>query len=82
MDTRLAYGISYKGRPMTKSCSSCKYYKPDYEGSTQGLCRRFPPVLVPAHPLRIAIEDPNIETQWPEVNQEDWCGEYVRGEGP
>jgi hypothetical protein len=48
-----------------QSCGTCRFYD-------HGLCRRFPPVPV----------EPNTEVGgwWcvaPEVDRNDWCGEYV-----
>lgn len=46
------------------TCASCRYFKPD--GYKKGECRRRPPLA-------------NHEgTWWPEVANDDWCGDFQR----
>lgn len=53
-------------------CVNCRYYDPDSLGDEWGACRRRAPVPIPFHRL----EDEGGSAAWPEVYEDDWCGEY------
>jgi hypothetical protein len=70
-----------------KGCMSCSFWsrlEDQQDNVDRGICRRFPPVIVPYYinPLGgtkssnkdVKIIDHAIE--FPETLQEDWCGEY------
>lgn len=45
-----------------EACDTCQFSLMGVQGDPQhGLCRRYPP---------------NDESRWPEISNEDWCGEY------
>lgn len=47
-------------------CANCAYFKRIH---TEGLCKVNPPISL------IASTD-YVFTQWPEVDQDDWCGHF------
>jgi len=57
-----------------KACAECVYYDAKYEAisGTVSICRRFPPI-----PVSDDARDKLIFA-WPEVNEDDYCGEYKR----
>lgn len=58
-------------RPPLKpvSCGNCHFYDDDGDGSGEGVCMRYPPVVV--HDAETMAE-----TWWPDVDDTDWCGEF------
>lgn len=56
------------------SCRDCRYFDPDKApGSDRGFCRRRAPIYALTSTLN---GEPMPWTCWPEVNGEDWCGEF------
>jgi hypothetical protein len=54
-----------------RTCSSCQWHDvvfDDHTGEPIGLCRRYPPRLVP-------IDDEPVQ-MYPNVAADDWCGEW------
>ena len=49
-----------------QTCQSCKYYLAQTE--TQGLCRRYPPAMLPTQEGVVAF--------FPPMLNEGWCGEH------
>lgn len=64
-------------RPPLKpvSCGNCHFYDDDGDGSGEGVCMRYPPVVV--HDAETMAE-----TWWPDVDDTDWCGEFKPKELP
>lgn len=57
----------------TTICQTCRYFEPLEGGG--GHCRRYAPR--PAMLGEIAgVEDTHFR-QWPEVEDDDWCGEWA-----
>lgn len=62
-----------------ESCDSCRYARPCREADRAVAeltmeCHRRPPVVVP---VQEASEGWTVAGQaWPQVDPEDWCGEY------
>lgn len=60
------------------NCESCKYFDKFAEHDDKGCCRRYSPRLT------VEMVDPKSEyinpfrAAWPEVEIDDWCGEYER----
>lgn len=62
-------------------CDHCLWF--DRMGKQKvGLCRVAPPVVIPTE-----LEDPDEHgrlskpfTTWPIVRENDWCGQYTRGD--
>lgn len=56
----------------TAACKTCLYFTPNTTSapSTAGICRRYPPVVVP-----------NYAAQWPQVDETQACGEYSPQDG-
>lgn len=50
-----------------RTCVECKYYAKHYD--TSGECHRRPPVLV--------VHEDSVKSAWPDVHEQDWCGEWV-----
>ena len=51
---------------MKERCDSCRFYHP---AEFNGLCRRYPPVILQgSHGAR--------GSKWPKVEEHHWCGEY------
>ena len=54
-----------------QTCASCRYAEPvAYEDDLVVQCRRYPPSLVGNGSMDTAGQ------VWPQVAQQDWCGEY------
>ena len=53
-----------------ETCVTCKYYNSDDE-----TCRRYPPTLRPKNPAGA-----RFVTDYPEVNWDDFCGDYEEKE--
>jgi hypothetical protein len=51
---------------VTPSCGACVFFSSP--GKTWGSCRRNPPVVVTGIHA--------VESQWPEVQVTEWCGEF------
>ena len=67
-------GSAEEGVPVMNSCSECRFYD-------HGKCRRHPPVRLPRRFAKEAtpssrVRDEELTWGWPEVGEEDWCGEY------
>lgn len=64
-----------------RKCVACQYYDRNQSqsdsGSTQrwGQCRRSVPTLSPA-----SVKGYMIEGVWPQVRDDDWCGEWIAAE--
>lgn len=63
--------------PDGQFCRNCRFYL----SRTGGLCRRFPPQMVP-WPTGDTIPIPPPAIYWPSrtyprVSPDDWCGEWV-----
>ena len=58
-----------------KTCNSCYYYR-----HIKGECHRYPPICV--GPLNVVQGDVrhylNPEFVFPEVSENEWCGEYAK----
>jgi len=48
-----------------ESCATCRFWAQYRENSLAGHCRRNTPVVLPG-----------LDTVWPEVIDDDWCGEW------
>lgn len=56
-------------------CGNCYFYQKwsrSHAGTTSGQCRLRPPVVLPDH----------VESQWPQVGSEAWCGSWQEHEHP
>jgi hypothetical protein len=54
-------------------CENCKhsfFYVNDNNELVEGLCHRYPPILI----------DHNGGSTFPEIFSDDWCGEFVNDE--
>jgi hypothetical protein len=49
-------------------CATCVFFRRQWEGAGYGVCR--------AHPPRSVAGMMGVDTYWPKVNEDDWCGEY------
>ena len=64
--------------PSGHTCAACRYFEV-FEDGVVGHCRRYPPPE--AGGMDIDTLD-YIESRWPIVSNEDWCGEWTEaGEG-
>lgn len=65
------------------TCANCRFLESfdDHDETHIGLCRRMPPQVV----VRMGMEPEDrtspayrdeMETHWPEVLIDDWCGEW------
>ncbi|MDY3129912.1 MAG: hypothetical protein SOW20_07825 [Berryella intestinalis] len=59
---------------LSRRCMTCAYSEPPKEGSicgsdVAGICRRNPPVVAYGG-------DDRFYTEWPTVEEFDWCGEW------
>jgi hypothetical protein len=53
------------------SCGECNFFTPYSEDDHgKGRCQRYPPV-----PVYVAYNE-GVDSRWPEVNGNDWCGEF------
>lgn len=62
---------------MSESCASCRFWigreiSPNNLSTIEGFCRRYPPKVS----LVRDGDDFDPRTNWPEVGDGDWCGEY------
>jgi hypothetical protein len=64
-------------------CNRCIWFQRHEHSTSEGRCRRLPPV--PVVRFQQAWEDSSgethggeshVQTQWPNVNEDDWCGEF------
>ncbi len=55
-------------------CKACLYYQP--KQGVDGLCRRYPPRVV------CVPEEDSFLSCWPQVREDDACGEYKTAERP
>jgi hypothetical protein len=56
-------------------CKTCKYYEHE-------VCKRYPPQCATAVPQRHQITQqvvPMMIVGFPQVNEDDWCGEWSNG---
>lgn len=56
-----------------RKCSNCEYFERYTDDSMAGQCRRFPPQVYPEHPDRT---NRRANQKFPEVHEDDWCGEF------
>jgi len=69
-------------------CSRCRYVAKvtPKEGKEIYICRRYPPkpILVPKLPIdgnvTITVQELELHIVQSNVQEDDWCGEFVRGE--
>jgi len=65
---------------MKWTCASCRWFEPIGAVGEGGWCKRYPPQAV-LHPEsrdpRYAgcVEEEHVGFCWPEVSEDDWCGE-------
>ncbi|MCK5608486.1 hypothetical protein KAR91_41780 [Candidatus Pacearchaeota archaeon] len=62
-----------------ESCSNCKYGKELKKDSL--FCLRYPPAVMPVqaqHPISGQMHSAGLSV-CPEVAEETWCGEFVKG---
>jgi len=45
------------------ACEGCKFYQEDKQSYHRGSCHRYPPIF---------------QGRQPEVNGNQWCGEYIK----
>lgn len=64
---------------MTSSCKTCRFYVKHGTFSLYGNCHRYPPRVVVGH-FDVDMSCDYPETEWPTVNENDFCGEFVLGE--
>jgi len=57
------------------TCGNCKFYKPTIGRPSEGLCRRFPPVVIP---LPLPPPNPPVApvAVMPNMQDSNWCGEW------
>lgn len=53
-----------------QECSNCKFYS----GDRHGICRRYPPKIIGFDSMD------NQNSEFPVVDQDDWCGEWEMDE--
>jgi hypothetical protein len=58
------------------TCKECRFYDKYIHLSKRGTCCRYPPV-----PTGRDYEG-DLETEWPIVHEDDWCGEFVSKDAP
>ena len=62
------------------ACVTCSAYLSDGPGLGKGICRRNPPhpFLIPGPPSPLTPNQPNLRIQsiWPPVAAEHWCGQH------
>lgn len=63
---------------MEQQCQNCKNFKFFHPDSPAGMCRAHPPVVLQA--IEGSDLPANPVTHWPEVDAEDWCGEWFVSE--
>jgi hypothetical protein len=56
--------------PLVKKCGNCKYVHFCYENDLR--CHRYPPILSDMTDIT-GVKD----YEWPRVDDNDWCGEFV-----
>jgi hypothetical protein len=63
---------------MEEKCENCKFYR-------NGECHRLPPQTVNVEEYRPSYDKDTpsttevaVVTQWPDVDEDDWCGEFKR----
>lgn len=59
---------------LSKTCATCAYSNAPKEGSVcgpgvTGICRKNPPIVVYGG-------DNRFYTEWPTVEEYDWCGDW------
>ena len=59
---------------MAATCSTCRYYAPDYP--TYGRCHRYPPTVVQLGEVRSG------GSTSPAVQKDGWCGEHSEKDAP
>ena len=59
---------------MAATCSTCRYYSPDYR--TYGRCLRHPPTVVQQGEVRSG------GSTSPTVQKDEWCGEHAEKNAP
>ncbi len=55
---------------MTEKCETCRFYDKYRNSENEGLCRKNPPM-----PMTL-VGSPDAVAMWPEVQDDDWCGEH------
>lgn len=70
-----------EGAEKAQQCKTCLYYASS--GGKQGRCRKYPPRVTSVPKLLVhkgtADEYTTVpKTEWPIVEQSDWCGEFTR----
>ncbi len=58
---------------MKDKCDKCTFYLAEAEDYDYGVCRRYPPELVD--------EEEGFSSEYPPVQDDDWCGEFVHQVG-
>ncbi len=56
-------------------CDNCRFYE-EHGETGDGVCRRFPPVLVHPEPKAEDTGPSVSDYDWPMVNGWQWCGEF------
>jgi hypothetical protein len=66
-----------------EQCKTCKFFIILEQGAKSGWCRRYPPTVVVNNAQNYNREDGSwdgiysyAETAYPEVDNDDWCGEF------
>ena len=58
---------------MKDKCEKCVFYETETEEDDYGICRRNPPELIE--------DDDGFSSEYPPVQDKDWCGEFVHQVG-
>lgn len=59
-----------------KCCESCRFWCPPYDGE-RGECRKYAPSPMN---VRDSARSHSVETYWPAMSKDDWCGEFEKHE--
>ena len=67
-----------------RTCAGCKWFDRGTSNIvryTDGTCRRHPPRLIRVTQIKNQRgNDPGLQSFWPDVMRNDWCGEWVSRE--
>ena len=66
----------------SETCGNCHYWHPNQRNKS-GLCKRYPPIPVVFHSLKLRNADEyellqDVQPEWPITREDDSCGEYKK----
>lgn len=71
----MAQHLKENNMPQHKACYTCKFFENLFpEGSEEGWCRRYPPVLIDK-----TEDDSILQWSFPYMEPTNWCGEWKLG---